>query len=41
MDFRLAPADEAFRSDVRDWLAAHVVGEFSALKGAGGPGLEH
>ena len=41
MDVRLAPADEAFRSDVRDWLAAHVVGEFSALKGAGGPGLEH
>jgi alkylation response protein AidB-like acyl-CoA dehydrogenase len=32
---------EEFRAEVRDWLAANLVGEFAALKGLGGPGREH
>ena len=32
---------EEFRSEVRDWLAENLVGEFAALKGLGGPGREH
>ncbi len=32
--------DEEFRTEVREWLAAHVVGEFAELKGRGGPGDE-
>lgn len=34
-------ADDAFRADVRAWLAANVVGEFAEAAGAGGPGSEH
>ena len=32
---------EEFRAEVRGWLADNLVGEFSALKGLGGPGREH
>jgi alkylation response protein AidB-like acyl-CoA dehydrogenase len=32
--------DEEFRGLVRGWLGDHVVGEFAALKGRGGPGDE-
>lgn len=32
---------EEFRAEVRDWLAANLVGEFAAIKGLGGPGREH
>ena len=32
---------QEFRAEVRDWLADNLVGEFSALKGLGGPGREH
>ncbi|MFD3944508.1 acyl-CoA dehydrogenase family protein [Streptomyces sp. NPDC058579] len=32
---------EEFRTEVRDWLRAHLSGEFAALKGLGGPGREH
>ncbi|MDT5171150.1 MAG: hypothetical protein QOD02_4491 [Mycobacterium sp.] len=32
---------EAFRAEVRDWLAENLAGEFAALKGLGGPGREH
>ena len=31
----------AFREQVRTWLAEHLVGEFAALVGTGGPGREH
>ena len=31
----------AFREQVRTWLAEHLVGEFAALVGSGGPGREH
>jgi alkylation response protein AidB-like acyl-CoA dehydrogenase len=41
VDFRFSAEDEAFRAEVRDWLTEHLVGEFAALKGAGGPGREH
>ena len=29
--------DEQFRVDLRDWLAEHLVGEFAAHRGVGGP----
>ena len=32
--------DDEFRAEVRDWLSAHVVGEYAALRGRGGPGDE-
>jgi len=32
---------EAFRAEVRDWLADHLTGQFAPLVGAGGPGREH
>ncbi|MGW6566212.1 acyl-CoA dehydrogenase family protein [Streptomyces sp. NPDC054975] len=32
---------EEFRTEIRDWLRAHLRGEFAALKGLGGPGREH
>ena len=41
MDLRFTAEDEAFRTEVRDWLAEHLVGEFADLRGAGGPGREH
>lgn len=31
----------SFRAEIRDWLAAHLVGEFAPLVGTGGPGREH
>ena len=40
MDLRDRPEDEAFRREVRAWLADHVVGEFAALGGRGGSGDE-
>ncbi|MCU1654763.1 MAG: acyl-CoA dehydrogenase, partial [Pseudonocardia sp.] len=32
---------DRFRTAVRDWLADALAGEFSGLRGAGGPGREH
>jgi alkylation response protein AidB-like acyl-CoA dehydrogenase len=40
MDLRDRPEDEAFRIEVRDWLAEHLVGEFADLGGRGGSGDE-
>jgi alkylation response protein AidB-like acyl-CoA dehydrogenase len=37
MDIELDPDDEAFRDEFRDWLHEHLVGEFRAHLGAGGP----
>ncbi|MGW7364521.1 acyl-CoA dehydrogenase family protein [Streptomyces sp. NPDC054841] len=41
MDFEFGPEDQAFRRDARAWLEAHLVGEFAATAGRGGPGSEH
>ena len=41
MDLSSSAADEAFRAEIRDWLAEHLTGEFAALKGRGGPGRDH
>ena len=35
------PDEEAFRAEVRGWLAANLAGEFASLVGSGGPGREH
>jgi alkylation response protein AidB-like acyl-CoA dehydrogenase len=35
------PDEEAFRDEVRGWLAANLAGEFAPLVGSGGPGREH
>ena len=41
MDLRYSAADDAFRAEIRSWLEEHLAGEFSALKGLGGPGKDH
>jgi alkylation response protein AidB-like acyl-CoA dehydrogenase len=41
VDLRFTAEDEAFRDEVRTWLATHLTGEFAALGDAGGPGREH
>jgi alkylation response protein AidB-like acyl-CoA dehydrogenase len=33
--------DQAFRTEVRDWLEGHLSGEFAHARGLGGPGREH
>jgi len=38
VELQLSAEDEAFRAEVRDWLAAHLVGEFAELRGRGGSG---
>jgi alkylation response protein AidB-like acyl-CoA dehydrogenase len=40
MDFRDSPEEAAFRAEVREWLADHLVGEFAELGSAGGPADE-
>jgi alkylation response protein AidB-like acyl-CoA dehydrogenase len=35
------PDEEAFRTEVRGWLAASLAGDFAPLVGSGGPGREH
>ncbi|GGV43562.1 acyl-CoA dehydrogenase family protein [Streptomyces spectabilis] len=41
MDFAFGPADEAFRTEAREWLDRHLTGGFAAAAGHGGPGAEH
>ena len=41
MDLHDSPQDAAFRTEVRAWLAANLVGEFADAAGVGGPGNEH
>ena len=33
----LTPEDDAFRTELRDWLSDHLVGDFRAARGVGGP----
>jgi hypothetical protein len=41
VDLRFSAEDESFRTEVRDWLATYLVGDFAALGDAGGMGREH
>ncbi|MDQ8704612.1 acyl-CoA dehydrogenase family protein [Streptomyces sp. LHD-70] len=41
MDFSFTEEDEAFRTDARAWLEAHLTGDFAEARGQGGPGSEH
>src|SRR5437763_10290080 len=41
MDLSHTPEDEAFRDEVREWLARNLRGGFAGLVGAGGSGREH
>jgi alkylation response protein AidB-like acyl-CoA dehydrogenase len=38
---QLTAEDEEFRGRIRDWLESNLAGEFSGLRGVGGPGREH
>ena len=40
MDLHFSREDEAFREEVEQWLSEHLSGEFSELRGRGGPGDE-
>ncbi|GAA4690324.1 acyl-CoA dehydrogenase family protein [Nocardioides nanhaiensis] len=40
MDLSYAAEDEAFRAEIRDWLATHLRGDWARLKGVGGPGRD-
>jgi alkylation response protein AidB-like acyl-CoA dehydrogenase len=37
MDYDIAPEETAFRDEVRQWLADHLVGEFAVHRGVGSP----
>lgn len=41
MDLTYSAEDEAFRAEVREWLADHLVDEWEALRGIGGNGRDH
>ena len=41
MDLRFTDEQEAFRAEVREWLAENLTPEFDAARGRGGPGDEH
>jgi alkylation response protein AidB-like acyl-CoA dehydrogenase len=41
MDLRFTPEEDAFRKEVRAYLDELLHGEFSAIRGRGGPGDEH
>lgn len=41
MDLTYSDEDQAFRAEVRGWLAEHLTGEWAALRGLGGAGRDH
>ncbi|MBW2389188.1 MAG: acyl-CoA dehydrogenase family protein [Deltaproteobacteria bacterium] len=41
MNTRFSAEDEAFRGEIASWFSEHLEGEFSGVKGRGGPGDEH
>ena len=38
MDLRFTEQEQAFRAEVREWLAEHLRGDYAQLGAAGGPG---
>ena len=41
MRLEFSEEDECFREEVATWLAQHLVGQFQAIRGRGGPGDEY
>jgi alkylation response protein AidB-like acyl-CoA dehydrogenase len=41
LDFRESTEDVAYRTEVREWLEHHLVGDFGDARGLGGMGREH
>lgn len=41
MDLSYSVEDQAFRAEVRDWLAEHLTGGWARLRGLGGAGRDH
>lgn len=41
MDLRFSKEDEAFRAEISGWLEQQLSGDFSEVRGRGGPGDEH
>lgn len=41
MNIRFSEEDETFRREIAGWLTEHLAGEFSSIRGRGGPGDEH
>ena len=41
MDLRFSDEDESFRAEARSWLTEQLGGDFSTVRGRGGPGDEH
>lgn len=41
MELGFSDADEDFRREARDWLTERLSGDFSVVRGRGGPGDEH
>jgi alkylation response protein AidB-like acyl-CoA dehydrogenase len=41
VDLSYSEEDQAFRAEIRAWLAEHLTGDFADLKGLGGAGRDH
>ena len=41
MNTSFSKEDEIFRTEIAEWLARNLTGEFASVKGRGGPGDEH
>ena len=41
MELRESAEERAFRAEIREWLEAHLTGDFAGARGLGGPGREH
>jgi alkylation response protein AidB-like acyl-CoA dehydrogenase len=41
VDLSYSEEDQAFRAEIRAWLAEHLTGDFAELKGLGGAGRDH
>jgi alkylation response protein AidB-like acyl-CoA dehydrogenase len=41
VDLSYSAEDQAFRAEIRSWLAEHLTGDFAELRGLGGAGRDH